>query len=76
MSEHEHHEHDPHEHDHGHHPEPPTDVEARALALESLLIEKGILTSEQVDEIIRTFEQDIGPMLGALYDDRRYRNLE
>jgi len=65
MSEREHHEHDPHEHDHGHHPQPPSDVEARALALESLLIEKGILTSEQVDEIIRTFEQDIGPMLGA-----------
>ena len=57
--------HDHHDHDHGHRPEPPSDVEARALALESLLIEKGILTSEQVDDIIRTFEQDIGPMLGA-----------
>ena len=57
--------HDHHDHDHGHRPEPPSDVEARALALESLLIEKGILTSEQVDGIIRTFEQDIGPMLGA-----------
>lgn len=52
-------------HDHGHHREPPTDVEARALALESLLIEKGILTSDQVDRIIQSFEQDIGPMLGA-----------
>jgi nitrile hydratase len=62
--EHDYHEHD-HDHDHGHHPEPPSDVEARALALESLLVEKRILTSEQVDGIIRTFEQDIGPMLGA-----------
>ncbi len=52
-------------HDHGHHPEPPGDVEARTLALESLLIEKGILTSEQVDRVIRSFEQDVGPMLGA-----------
>lgn len=52
-------------HDHGHHPQVPSDVEARTLALESLLIEKGILTSEQVDAIIRRFEQDIGPMLGA-----------
>jgi nitrile hydratase len=64
-----HHEHDhqerDHGHDHGHHPEPPSDVEARTLALESLLREKGILTSEQVDGIIRRFEQDIGPMLGA-----------
>jgi nitrile hydratase len=57
--------HDHHDHDHGHRPEPRSDVEARALALESLLIEKGVLTSEQVDGIIRTFEQDIGPMLGA-----------
>jgi nitrile hydratase len=66
--EHDYHEHDhehDHDHDHGHHPEPPSDVEARALALESLLVEKRILTSEQVDGIIRTFEQDIGPMLGA-----------
>ena len=55
-----------HDHDgHGHHPEPPSDVEARALALESLLIERGILTSEQVDGIVRAFEQEIGPMLGA-----------
>jgi nitrile hydratase len=48
-----------------HHPEPPTEIEARTLALESLLVEKGILTSEAVDEIVRSFEQDIGPMRGA-----------
>jgi nitrile hydratase len=52
-------------HDHGHHPEAPSEVEARALALESLLVEKGVLTSDQVDRIVRTYEQDIGPMLGA-----------
>jgi nitrile hydratase subunit alpha len=51
--------------DHAHHREAPSDVEARTLALESLLIEKGVLTSDQVDRIIRTFEHDIGPMLGA-----------
>ena len=48
-----------------HHPEAPSEIEARALALESLLVEKGLLTSASVDEIIRTFEQDIGPMRGA-----------
>jgi nitrile hydratase len=60
-------EHDDHgdHHDHGHHPEAPSEVEARALALESLLVEKGVLTSDQVDRIVRTYEQDIGPMLGA-----------
>jgi nitrile hydratase len=62
MSDHDHH----HEHgDHGHHPEAPSDVEARALALESLLIEKGLLTSEEVDRIIQLYEHDIGPMIGA-----------
>ncbi len=56
------------EHDHGdgsHHPDAPSDVEARALALESLLIEKGLLTSEEVDRIIAKYERDIGPMIGA-----------
>lgn len=54
-----------HDHDHGHHPEAPSDVEARALALESLLVEKGLLTSGEVDRIVSMYEHDIGPMLGA-----------
>jgi nitrile hydratase len=55
-----------HEHGHdGHHPEAPSDVEARVLALESLLVEKGLIKSSDVDEIISTFEHDIGPMIGA-----------
>jgi len=37
----------------------------RAEALESLLVEKGLVRSEVVDAIIRRFEQDIGPMNGA-----------
>ena len=57
--------HDHHDHDHDHHPEAPSDVEARALALESLLVEKGILTSQEVDRIVSMYEHDIGPMLGA-----------
>jgi nitrile hydratase len=57
-------------HDHGHeegahHPDAPSEIEARTLALESLLIEKGILTSEDVDRVISTYEHDIGPMIGA-----------
>lgn len=48
-----------------HHPDAPTELEARTLALESLLVEKGLLTSAAVDEVIRAFEQDIGPMRGA-----------
>ncbi len=60
------HEHDHHNHGHdGHHPEAPSDIEARVLGLESLLIEKGLLKSSDVDEVISAFEHDIGPMIGA-----------
>jgi nitrile hydratase len=77
-----HHDHD-HDHD-GHHPEPPSEVEARVLALESLLIEKGLLDSNEVDRVIAAYEHDIGPMIGAkvvahawvdpAYRDRLLRN--
>src|SRR6476659_5788759 len=40
-------------------------VALRTRALESLLIEKGLLSAEAVDELISTFEQDIGPLNGA-----------
>jgi len=54
-----------HDHDHSHNPEAPSDVEARTLALESLLREKGLLTADEVDRVISSYEHDIGPMLGA-----------
>ena len=60
------HDHDhEHEHGHGHHPDAPSDLEARALALQSLLIEKGLLTAAEVDRIVAAYEHDIGPMNGA-----------
>lgn len=59
MSDHHHDDHD------GHHPEAPSEIEARTLALESLLIEKGLLSSEEVDRIVSMYEHDIGPLLGA-----------
>ena len=37
----------------------------RTRAIESLLIEKGYLTEEAVDYVVRAYEQDIGPMRGA-----------
>jgi nitrile hydratase subunit alpha len=36
-----------------------------ALAIESLLIEKGYLTEEAVDVVVSAYEHDIGPMRGA-----------
>jgi nitrile hydratase subunit alpha len=40
-------------------------VALRTKALESLLIEKGLLTAEAVDKEIERYEQDIGPLTGA-----------
>jgi nitrile hydratase subunit alpha len=37
----------------------------RARAIESLLIERGYLTEDAVDVVVRAYEQDIGPMRGA-----------
>ena len=51
--------------DHGHHPEPLSDVERRARALEELLTEKGIVSSEFIDQVVEAYAQDIGPMNGA-----------
>lgn len=46
-------------------PEQEPYVALRTKALESLLIEKGLLTSEAVDDLISEYEQDIGPLRGA-----------
>jgi nitrile hydratase len=51
--------------DHGHHPASLSDVERRALALEELLVEKGIVSTEFVDQVVEAYAQDIGPMNGA-----------
>jgi nitrile hydratase subunit alpha len=52
-------------HDHSHTWTPPSELEARTRALESLLIEKGRATPEAIDAIVRKYEHDIGPLLGA-----------
>lgn len=54
-----------HHHPGGHHPEPESYPALRTRALESLLIEKGLLTEESVDTIVKLYEQDIGPLNGA-----------
>ncbi|MGH7912597.1 MAG: nitrile hydratase subunit alpha, partial [Candidatus Dormibacteraceae bacterium] len=51
----------PHGHAHGELPE----MEARALAIESLLVEKGLIESADVDRVVHRYEHDIGPMTGA-----------
>jgi nitrile hydratase alpha subunit/nitrile hydratase accessory protein len=41
------------------------DPQSRARALQSLLTEKGILSTDAVDDVIATYEGDVGPMNGA-----------
>jgi nitrile hydratase len=61
------HDHDHHhDHDHGHHHrEPESLLSLRVRALESLLVEKKLVSSEAVDRIVSAYEQDIGPHNGA-----------
>ena len=47
----------------GHHHD--DDLPVRVEALEALLVEKGLVDPAAVDEIIRHYEQDVGPMNGA-----------
>ena len=47
------------------HPNVDDYVVSRVRALESLLLEKGILAPAAVDRIIRHYENDTGPMIGA-----------
>src|SRR5439155_12587930 len=50
------------DHDGGHHPEPLSPVEARARAIESLLIEKGLVSSDAIAQVAAASEKDSGPL--------------
>ncbi len=54
----------PHDHDHDH-TEPPSDLELRVKALESLLVEKGLVNPDTLNTIIDTYEHKVGPRNGA-----------
>lgn len=51
-----------HGHDHGHEHDPRA---IRTEALEQLLVEQGLITSEAIDSIIERYETDVGPLNGA-----------
>ena len=53
---------------------PPNPAAIRAEALESILIERGWLKSEQVDDVIANYNDRIGPMNGALMVARAWRD--
>ncbi len=68
-SDHDHHDHGPHDHgphDHGHsHAVDKNDPSLRVEAIESLLVEAGLVTSEKIDALVDRYQHDIGPMNGA-----------
>ena len=45
--------------------EPPADIELRVKALESLLVEKGLVDPAAIDAVIDTYETKVGPRNGA-----------
>jgi nitrile hydratase subunit alpha len=53
-----------HRHDDDH-TEPPSDLLLRVKALESLLVEKGLVESAAIDELIDVYETKVGPRNGA-----------
>lgn len=59
---------DDHAHDHPHdhdHQEVPSDPALRVKALESLLVEKGLVDAAALDAIIETYQHRVGPRNGA-----------
>ena len=48
------------DHDHVH-----DELALRAAALEAVLVEKGLLSTDQIDAIVERYERDLGPQNGA-----------
>jgi nitrile hydratase len=48
-----------------HHTRPASSIELRARALEALLVEKGLVSTDAIDAVIELYEKDIGPQNGA-----------
>jgi len=48
-----------------HRPEPESYASMRARALEALLVEKGIISTDAIDAVVQAYEEDIGPRNGA-----------
>src|SRR5579859_6875008 len=67
------HHHD-HHHDHGHGQEPPSDMALRVKALESLMVEKGLVDPAALDAIVDHFEHRVGPRNGARVVARAWRD--
>ena len=71
------HSHD-HEHEHDGYQAPPDAIALRVKALESLLVEKGLVDPAAIDAVVDTYEHKVGPRNGAkvvakAWLDREYK---
>lgn len=60
----------------GSRPASEAEVAARVKALESLLVEKGLVSTDAVERVVGAYESDIGPMLGAKVVARAWSDPE
>ena len=67
----------PHDHDQAHaHQAVPPDVALRVKALESVLVEKGMVNPAEIDAAIDLYENKIGPQNGARVVARAWIDAE
>jgi nitrile hydratase len=67
----------PHDHDHDHdHGSPLSEMELRVRALQSLLVEKGLVDPAAMDALVETYETRIGPRNGAAVVARAWAEPE
>ena len=59
-----------------HHPEPQPYAALRTKAIESLLVEKGLISTDAIDARVQAYEQDIGPLNGAKVVARAWTDAE
>jgi nitrile hydratase len=52
------------------------EIAARVKALEALMIEKGIMTTDAVDRLAEIYENEVGPQLGATVVARAWTDPE
>ncbi len=52
------------------------EIAARVKALEAMLIEKGVMTTEAVDRLAEVYENEVGPQLGAKVVARAWTDPE
>jgi nitrile hydratase len=59
-----------------HHPRPESAVELRARALEALLAERGLVSTDAIDAVVELYEHDVGPQNGAKVVARAWADEE